>query len=140
MKQLLKKIKILRIILFSIFCQGSHAASSSEPFLDWGNRPPDLQERIDSRVAWLRDHNPEGWPYNGAEDYNLASPPQYQLSPQAEVAKAMILTHATTQKDFFFMDIGAGRCQWGRALADYLHSQPDIQALIAFRGNYCAYY
>lgn len=77
-------------------------------------RPEYVTDAIDRVYAQVSGNSESGWRLNGEESYRLAGVDEHRL------IKHMIDTSDRAQKDFYFMDVGAGRFQWLGALAKFL--------------------
>lgn len=97
------------------------SSTTVSPVLDWRQRPEPLQKRIDKAFLAVNQSTSSRWGlYNGDFEYHMCSVEEQKLM------KKMILDAYPKQKEFYVVDFGAGNFQWGRALADYLDSQPDL--------------
>lgn len=100
------------------FCQ---AFSQKGRYLDWKQRTLEIQTKVTSDFDALKKYDHSMWGVNGDDEYNLITIRDHLL------AERIIRDAPPTQKDFYFLDIGAGDFQWGDALAKYLNSLKDIR-------------
>lgn len=107
---------------------------SPSPFLNWEDRPKPIVDKIDSVFNRLKEDVRSQWGvYNGRDEYRLLT-----LKDQHLVKK--IIKDSPTQKEFIFLDIGAGDFQWGRQLCRFLNKQVDLPSdisvhIISIRGE-----
>jgi len=102
--------------------------------LDWHRRPEKLQEKIDSKFERLTKNDTSMWHCSGSSSYHLCNINECLL------LKAIILKAPITQKEFYFLDIGAGNFQLGETIEDFINKQndlpPDITVyIISMRGE-----
>lgn len=108
---------------------------SSSIYLDWTQRPKELQERINSAFRYICKHESSQWGlYNGGSEYAMCGVKEHDLM------KKLILDAYPARKEFYALDVGAGNFQWGESLADYIEKQtdlpPDIKVhIIGVRGE-----
>ena len=57
--------------------------------------------------------------YNGRDEYHLLTLNEHLLIKK-------IILESPEQKEFYFLDIGAGNFQWGRKLCKFLNNQGDL--------------
>lgn len=97
------------------------------PYLNWRQRPLDVRQRISAVIDKLRNDKPRSrWGDAGAEEYNLLSIKDKQLIEQ------IIRQAPISQKDFYFLDVGAGEFQWSKSVAQYLNQLTGIPKDIRF--------
>jgi SAM-dependent methyltransferase len=87
--------------------------------LDPSDRPEMLKQVIQADFMDLSS-NLHHWNYNGAARYIFLN------IDTAEFAKTIIKAAPSDQKDFYLLDIGSGKFNWGIGTAEYLNKQTDI--------------
>jgi hypothetical protein len=95
-------------------------------FLHWKNRPSAVRARIAEDFDGLAKKKDSMWPVNGEAQYKLLD------VNEAQLIKRLIQQAPATQKDFYFLDLGAGGFQWGDHLAEFLNAQTDLPKDITF--------
>lgn len=97
----------------------AHPLTSS---LSWEDRPDFIQDRIEKRFEVLTKCPRSSWGlFNGNSVYGLC-----KINEQL-LLKTIIQNAPLKQRNFYVVDIGAGDFQWGKALANYINSDPDIR-------------
>jgi SAM-dependent methyltransferase len=88
-------------------------------YLKWQDRPDNLKSREQEIFKILAHQVMSHWEYNGSEFYTIM-----------DVAEEKLIHHLITsnhmQKEFYFLDIGAGKFQWGNSLAENINNFSDI--------------
>lgn len=113
---------------------GREEKGTESEFLRWQDRPIELQNKIDEVYKNLSSKKNGQWAYNGFKQYLLA------LIDEKKLALHLIQSNPR-RKEFYFMDIGAGRLQWGDALAHYINEEgkgiaEDVKVhIIGIRGE-----
>lgn len=97
--------------------------------LKWQDRPPEVQIKIDETFSSL-----SSWLENGKDNYFLVDVDAIKLAKY-------LMTSNPTQKEFYFLDLGAGNFQWGDNLAMEINKFTDITDdikvnIIGVRGEY----
>lgn len=100
---------------FVLACSSSWASEH----LEWQGRPDMLKHKIESCYTGLSSQTSGGWNYNGKQHYTIAGVEEEKLAHH-------IIISQPDQKDFYFLDIGAGDFQWGDYLANYINNRKDI--------------
>lgn len=95
------------------------ASISTPKGLNWKDRPSEIQERIDDAFEDLSCRSQGVWSYNGSQSYGLANVNELRF------IQHLIKTNPH-QKEFTFLDIGAGDFQWGDSLAKNINELLDI--------------
>lgn len=93
---------------------------STPHYLDWTQRPSAIRTSISEAFDQLVYKEESDWFYNGSKKYRICKVDEHALM------KKIIQQAPSTQKDFYVLDIGAGKFQWSKSLADYLEKQADI--------------
>jgi len=100
------------------------------PLLDekkefWEGRTENIKKLIDESFDKINKSSKSSWGlYNGQEKYGIAHFDDYLV-----VMEYIIAGLKLDQKEFNFMDIGAGNFQWGNGLAKYLDNNPLFKGL-----------
>jgi len=90
-------------------------------YLDWTQRPKELQQRINSAFNYIcKDESSKWGLYNGSEEYAMCGVKEHDLM------KKIILDAYPARKEFYVLDIGAGNFQWNESLASYIEKQTDL--------------
>lgn len=91
----------------------SEKQMNGSDFLDWRDRPPELNYRIQRAFDRLQSDTECKWVlYNGSSGgYGLCGVDEYSLM------KTLIEIAPPSQKTFCALDVGAGNFQWGRGSA-----------------------
>jgi hypothetical protein len=105
-------------VAFSALMYAALANLKASNILDWRDRPEELRREIDRSFNNLATESGSNWSRNGSDFYTLLGVAEEKLARN-------IITHSE-QKEFFFLDIGAGNFQWGDHLASFLNQCPDI--------------
>src|SRR3990167_3976128 len=96
------------------------AGISAYKGLNWQNRPDDIKAKIDSAFLNVSSHSSlYNWTYNGSNTYSLASVSETKLAHHLMVSNP-------EQKEFNFLDLGAGEFQFGDYLAQQINKFTDI--------------
>jgi len=91
---------------------------STHQGLDPSHRPSSLQRKIDDTYNYLIS-GCSHWNYNGSEVYRIAN-------IDCEKMIKTLIKASPNQKEFYFLDVGAGNCSWGKATVEYLNKQDDL--------------
>lgn len=106
----------------------------SSSFLNWEDRPQNIVNKINTVFSVLKQDDRSQWGvYNGRTNYHLLNMNDHQLVKK-------IIANSPLQKEFFFLDIGAGDFQWGRGVCKFINSQDDLPSdlnvhIISIRGE-----
>lgn len=123
----MKKIKLIttiNLLLINIILYGSE---SNNYFLSQTQRTPEIKELIDNAFLELSCKMESNWTLrNGGEKYLLCNIDDQKL------VKQIIFSAKSGKKEFYFLDLGAGGFEWGRALVDFLNSQNDFEDGLTF--------
>lgn len=98
-------------------------------YLNWRQRPSKVQREITEAFDSLKevyDNSHLQWNYFGDIKYELMGIKETQLIRQ------QIREAPTTQKEFFFVDYGAGDFQLSKSIANYLNTLKDIPKDVIF--------
>lgn len=82
-------------------------------------RTQEIVDAIDQTYNEIKNQNSEKWNHRGRYSYNFFHVSEFKLIER-------IIRSTNSQKEFIFMDIGAGNCIWGRACANYLNTLKDL--------------
>jgi len=99
---------------------GAVQEASKVSYLDTAQRPLWLQNKIEALFESIRNQAQGKWGYNGTCLYNLCGINEHRLVQQ------LILKGYPSQKEFTFLDVGAGRFEWGMSLVEQLNQDPEI--------------
>src|SRR5579885_2038769 len=100
--------------------------AASCPYLNWRQRPHEIRAEIDATIGKLKKDTSSNWGNNGDNEYRMMYIKEVQL------IKQIIKDAPVSQKDFYFMDIGAGNFQWGKHLMEFLNQQEDLPKDVKF--------
>jgi hypothetical protein len=103
------------MIAFMIMCINLQASEH----LDWQDRPEMLNLKIESCFSELSNRTSGHWNFNGKVHYTIAGVEEEKLAHHLIISQP-------NQKDFYFLDMGAGDFQWGTHLANYINERKDI--------------
>jgi len=108
---------------FSMEIDDSNLSSSTQlkstyKGLDPSERPSNLKAAIDNTYNYIRSNNAH-WNYNGKSFYSIGN------IDCEKMIKALIKA-SPHQKEFYFLDIGAGDCSWGKSTVEYCNKQKDF--------------
>jgi SAM-dependent methyltransferase len=96
---------------------------SPSPYLKAEERPAEINSRINEVFQSLRGHRESDWGlYNG--DNETYFPASFK---DKEMIKRLIMEAPADQKDFYILDVGAGKFQWGETMVKYLNEQADLR-------------
>jgi hypothetical protein len=110
------------------------SASLTRGAFDWNERPEPVKQKIQIAFDKISADTRSGWTFNGAAEYGLAQVDEYKL------IKTTIENAPLSQKDFYFMEIGAGNFEWEDALSKFVEEQKLVQEgrhihIIGLRGE-----
>jgi hypothetical protein len=92
--------------------------SSTRTVFDWKQRPEIVQKEIQGAFDAISGNTRSEWGlYNGAYEYEIAYVDEQKL------IKTIIENAPPSQKDFYFMEIGAGNFQWEYSLSEFVKEQ-----------------
>lgn len=101
--------------------ESNNLNENTSNFLDWRQRPKEIDEKITKAFNSLQSHVDSNWNlYNGDPEYNILSIPDHML------IKKLIQQAPLEQREFYVVDVGAGKFQWGKSLAEFINQQEDI--------------
>src|SRR5688572_3525899 len=85
--------------------------------LDWRDRPIALEECITQAWDSMKDDEGSSWYYNGeySDCYAMCGIDEYSLL-------AGLIKNNPEQKEFYVLDIGAGKFGFGRGLAYFINN------------------
>ena len=89
-------------------------------FLHWTQRPPKVCRAIEEAFASLSSRKGSFWAFNGGDQYELCG------ISDPKLLKTIIQQAPSDQKDFYVVDLGAGKFQLGKALANFVDAQADL--------------
>ena len=107
----------------------------SYTYLDSNERPDEIKHYITEVFNEISKEQESNWKaYNGATRYHICQIDEYHL------IKKIIQQAPSDQKEFNFLDIGAGNFDWNNGLAKFINAQEDIASdikvnIIGVRGE-----
>jgi len=123
-------------IIYRIFQERMQSPSNAgSTSLHWTQRSHEMQEAISKAFNKIRSDCFSNWgAYNGEESYRICGIDDKRL------LKQIIQQAPPTQKDFYFLDLGAGNFELSEAQAKFINSQSDLPPgitvhLISVRGE-----
>lgn len=87
--------------------------------LKWQDRPTEIQNKISQTFSYLSSKSGGTWLFNGSEYYIHADVDTEKLAKH-------LMTSNPNQKEFYFLDIGAGNFEWGDHLAGIINEFTGI--------------
>lgn len=96
--------------------------TASKPFLNWRERPLQLRQAISESFEKIVVQQST---YKGASLYFDSELADIDIN-EHELMKKIIQNAPANQKEFYVLDIGAGRFEWSHALANYLNEESDL--------------
>jgi hypothetical protein len=105
-------------LLISGALGGLYPSLAMEPISEQ-NQLTKLDHKIKESYRALK-YSKSNWSlYNGSDKYNICNMDEHK-------AFKSIIMNNPNQKEFYALEIGAGKFQWGRALLKYLQEQTDL--------------
>ncbi len=90
--------------------------------LNWSQRNSAINTRIESAYNRISGDTKSIWGMNGAQSYGLNG-----VSDDIMIEKIILEGLKNDQKEFAFMEIGAGNFQWGRSITEFINKNPLFQ-------------
>jgi len=104
----------------------------TQAFLDPKERPQDIQGAVEEAFQEISRHSKSDWRSNGSWGYDICHAPEENVLP------SVIRNAPPEQKEFCFLDIGAGNFSWGQNTLRILRTL-DLQGktvhVISVRGE-----
>jgi len=100
------------------------ASFQTQAFLDPKDCPQEIQDAVETAFQSLSCHDESVWRSNGSARYDLCHVPEHKLIP------SIIANAPADQKEFYFLDIGAGNFSWGQNTLEILQGL-DLQGKTA---------
>jgi hypothetical protein len=115
---------LITIVVFIYYVTANANNDSILDGLDYRQRPIELQNKIDELFAKIAEKNESKWMFNGP----INNGGRYCICgiTDEKLVFDIILNAPPEQKDFYFIDVGAGQYQWVDNIHRFLSNNPQI--------------